>query len=552
MMMRSARSWPDADRHRSARWTRAKAAPVLAGITIAGLALTACGSAGSSATGAAGGGQASTVSSGGTLVIDSTFDLKTADPARSYEFTGELLAHNVYEHATTFDGTDLTKPVPQLTTFAWSNSNKTLTLTLNGTHKFADGTPVTADDIAFSYERLQGIQGSPSFLLDGVTVKEVNKSTVTLTTQTPNLALPAILANPSLGILEKKLVLEHGGSTTPKDGAEKFLNTQSAGSAAYQISSLSITSQIVLTRNPNYVGTKPKYDKIVIQNVQPATQKLNVQTGQAQIALDISPDEAKTLNGGSTKVISGISGFTVYSFFSADQAHGKAASDPNFVAAVRHAINYQTLLSIAGPGSVQVGGVVPVQFAGSLKSDPADAYNPALAKQLLAKSAYKGEPITYLYASDVTVQGLQLQLVAQSIQADLAKVGINLKLEPEPSATYYSTLRSNTTQAALAYWGPDFPDASNYLAFTPGQGVAVRANWTPSSATGKLVAPYVTAAENASSATRDQAYQALQTELNKVGPIIPLLQPSQSVVTTTSVSNVVPSPLWLLDLDSIK
>jgi peptide/nickel transport system substrate-binding protein len=523
----------------------------LAGLTIAAVALAACSSVAAGSGSGAGGGSASTTSSN-TLVIDSTFDLKTADPARSYEFTGELLAHNIYEHATTFEGTDLTKPVPQLTNFAWSNGNKTLTLTLDGTHRFADGTPVTAADIAFSYQRLQGIQGSPSFLLDGVTVKQVNATTVTLTTKTPNLALPAILANPSLGIVEKKLVLAHGGSTTPQDGAEKFLNTESAGSAAYQIDSLSITSQIVLKRNPYYVGPKPKWDKIVIQNVQPETQKLNVQTGQAQIALDISPQEAKSLNGGGTKVISGISGFTVYSFFGADQAHGKAAADPNFVAAVRHAINYQDLLAIAGAGSVQAGGVVPVQFAGSLKSDPSDTYDPALAKQLLAKSSYKGEPITYLYASDVTVQGLQLQLVAQAIQADLAKVGINLTLEPQPAATYYSTLRSDTAQAALAYWGPDFPDASNYLAFTPGQGVAVRANWTPASATGKLVAPYVAAAENAAQATRDQAYQALQTEMNKVGPIIPLLQPAQSVVTTTSVSNVVPSPLWLLDLDSIQ
>ena len=543
-MMQHARTRVDA-----AAW-RGRRTLGLAGLTVVAVALAAC-SSGTSAGGASGSGSASTASSS-TLVIDSTFDLKTADPARSYEFTGELLAHNVYEHATTYAGNDLTKPVPQLTNFAWSNDDKTLTLTLNGAHRFADGTPVTAADIAFSYQRLQGIQGSPSFLLDGVTVKEVNPTTVTLTTQTPNLALPAILANPSLGIVEKKLVLAHGGSTTPQDGAEKFLNTQSAGSAAYQIESLGITSQIVLKRNPYYAGPKPKWDKIVIQNVQPATQKLNVATGQAQIALDISPQEAKSMNGGGTKVISGISGFTVYSFFGADQAHGKAAADPDFVAAVRHAINYQNLLAIAGSGSVQVGGLVPVQFAGSLKSDPADTYNPALAKQLLAKSSYKGEPITYLYASDVTVQGLQLQLVAQAIQADLAKVGVKLTLEPQPSATYYSTLRSNTTQAALAYWGPDFPDASNYLAFTPGQGVAVRANWTPASATGKLVEPLVTAAENAPTATRDQAYQALQTEMNKVGPIIPLLQPAQSVVTTTGVSNVVPSPLWLLDLDSIK
>ncbi len=507
--------------------------------------------AGCSSSSATSGSSSSASATGGTLVVDSTFDLKTADPARSYEFTGELLAHNVYEHATTFAPGDLTTPLPELTTFAFSADGKTLTLTLNGQHRFADGSPVTVDDIVFSYQRLQGITGSPSFLLDGVTVAKVNDTSLTLTTTTPNLALPAILANPSLGVVEKKLVEQNGGTTTPQDGAEKYLNTASAGSAAYQIDTLDVSSKIVLKRNPSYVGTAPRWDKIVIENVAPATQKLNVQSGNAQIALDISPDSAKNLDGGSTKVINGISGFTVYTFFGADAAHGKAASDPNFVAAVRHAIDYGKLLDIAGKGSVRPGGVVPVQFPGALKDDPADTYDVAKAKELLAKTAYAGEPISYLYPSDVTVQGLQLQLIAQSIQADLKAVGINLELNPQPAATYYSTLRSNTVQSALAYWGPDFPDASNYLAFTPGQGVAKRANWSADSATGQQVTPLVQAAQAASADARNGAYQDLQRKLNEVGPIVPLLQPAQSVVTTTTVSGVEPSPLWLLDLASI-
>ena len=487
-----------------------------------------------------------------TLVVDSTFDLKTADPARSYEFTGELLAHNTHQYATTFEKSDLTKAVPQLTTYALSPDNKTLTLKLIGASKFPDGSAVTVDDIVFSYQRVQGIKGSPSFLLDGVSVAKVDNSTLTLTTATPNPALPAILANPSLGIVEAKLVKKNGGTTTPADKAEAFLNKTTAGSGPYQIDTLDISSQITLKRNPNYSGPKPAWDKVVIQNVAPATQKLNVQSGQADIALDISPDDAKTLDAGSTKVIKGLSVFTVYTFFAADQAHGKAVSDPKFVAAARHAINYQKLLNIAGPGSVQPGGVVPVQFPGSLKNDANNTYAPDKAKELLAQSAYKGEEITYLYASDVTVQGLQLQLLAQSIQADLKAAGINVKLDPQPAATYYSTLRSHTVQSALAYWGPDFPDASNYLAFTPGQGVAKSASWNPGAPTANAVAPFVTAAQSAIGDARVTAYQKLQEQLNKVGPIIPLIQPAQSVVTTTSISNLNPSPLWLLDLSQIK
>jgi len=40
----------------------------------------------------------------------------------------------------------------------------------------------------------------------------------------------AILANPALGILNSKVVKAHGGTTGADDAAEKYLNTESAGS----------------------------------------------------------------------------------------------------------------------------------------------------------------------------------------------------------------------------------------------------------------------------------------------------------------------------------
>ena len=80
-----------------------------------------------------------------------------------------------------------------------------------------------------------------------------------------------------------------------------------------------------------------------------------------------------------------------------------------------------------------------MQFPGSLKSDPSNAYDPNAAKELLAQSAYKGEEITYLYASDVTVQGLQLQLLAQSIQADLKAfaAGDTIQADDGPGTTVF-------------------------------------------------------------------------------------------------------------------
>ena len=125
------------------------------------LAVAACGS------GASGGG-----GSGPTLVIDSSFDLKTVDPGREYELTGQMLTKGMYETLLTFaeQRPHQARSRGLASSYELSPDAKTLTLTLAQGRVFSDGTPVTADDVVFSLQRLIGMKGNPSFLLDGVTV----------------------------------------------------------------------------------------------------------------------------------------------------------------------------------------------------------------------------------------------------------------------------------------------------------------------------------------------------------------------------------------------
>ena len=78
-------------------------------VLVAAAVLTASGlvACGSGSSGGAGSG-------GGTLVIDSSFDLKTVDPGREYELTGQMLTKGMYETLLTFANNDLTKPVGDL------------------------------------------------------------------------------------------------------------------------------------------------------------------------------------------------------------------------------------------------------------------------------------------------------------------------------------------------------------------------------------------------------------------------------------------------------
>lgn len=529
------------------------------------IALAACGS----------GGSKSASSSGGkSLVLDTQFDAVTFDPQRDFEFTGNMVDAQIYETALSYTGDNLTDVKPGIATYKISPDDKTVTLTLSGTHTFSDGKAVTADDIVYSYQRLLGIAGNPSFLLDDpagkpIQIAKVDDKTVTLTSSVANPALPTILPNPSLGIVEKSVVTANGGTTDAKDGAESYLDTHSAGSGPYEIQSADVKSRVELVANPKYAGTKPAYTKVIIKNAQAATQKVDLQSGQAQIATDISPQDANSLtSGGKISAASGASLYTLYTWFNQQPQYGKVVANTDFLDAVRHGIDYGALLKLVGPGTVQPGGVVPQGIFGALKSDPSNSYDLAAAKAALAKSGYKGEPINYLYDSEASAGNASYSTIAQTIQAQLKKVGINLKLTPQPSATALDTFRSHTYQAGLALWGADFPDASDYIAFGPDQNVGLRAGWATAagakadkalSASGVDVASadqiepmFDKAMTTADSTARQTAWEDVQKQMNKTGPFIPVLQPGSQLVFSKSVSGVVYNPLWTVKLADLK
>jgi peptide/nickel transport system substrate-binding protein len=506
--------------------------------------------------GCSSGGGSTQSSSSKTLVVDNTFDLKTSDPARAFELTGSIVDKALYETALTFEGSDVTKPVPQLTTYTMSSDNKTITLTLNGKHVFSSGNPVTIDDIVWSYKRVQGIAGNPSFLLTNLStgkpfaIEKTSDTTMTITDTAANPALPFILPNPSLGVLDEKTLEKNGGTTDKKDGAEKYLNGTSAGSGPYELDSYNATSKVVFKANPHYVGTKPAFSRVVLNNVTGPSQKTDVQGNQAQLALNLNSQQVSGLASGNIKVAKFTSANLGYLWLNQNASvSGGVTNKPGFVKAVRHAIDYKALQTIAGSGSTQPGGMVPSQFLGSLASDENNTTDAAAAKSDLAGSGYSKQTVTLSYPTDATLDGVSFADMAQSVQSNLQAAGVTVKLNGLPIATLLDAFRAGKLQAGLMYWGPDFPDPSDYITFSPGEGLGLRASWT------KDMAPEVTKAKEAAIAAqgdaRASAYEAWQKAANADGAFVPLVQAARYQVTN-GVSGNVPNAIWTVDLAAVK
>jgi peptide/nickel transport system substrate-binding protein len=543
--------------HAYARNTRIRHIGMTATVLAALSALTACGAAGGSSQ-AGGGGGSSAAASGGTLVVDSAyvFTSKDADPARGgVDFTAVPVFHALYDTLVTFANNDYTTPAPSLaTSYTATNNDKTFTFTLRKGVKFSNGDPLTASDVVFSFLRVQNLEDTPSYLMDGVTsVTAPNPSTVVMTTSTPDPALPYVLTNPAMGITDAKQVEAHGGTdaanASKTDSATSWLDANSVGTGPYVLKSFSASGRVELTANPNYWGPdKPHFQTVVYSAVDPATQALDIQRGSDDVALDIPTTQANGMKSQSSLAVQLFSSpISDFLFVSDKPSVSKVTANPDIQNAIRYGLDYAGLVSLAGPGSVRAAGIVPPGFLGALTASQAVATNTAKAKQYVAASGIKNPSITLSY---VTGTSALVPVLASRIQSSLGQIGITVTLNPQSSIVGVQDYRGGQDQMGLFNWAPDYPDPNDYLAFAPGGTVGLRAGW-PATAAPSLATEAATTGAMGSNSARGAGFVALQQALNTQSPIYPLVFPGESIVSSSNLTGVQFSSVWYVDFAAI-
>jgi peptide/nickel transport system substrate-binding protein len=535
--------------------TRFRKPRALAAVGAAALA-TAVGAYGATTVG----GSASKAAAGGTLVIDRSFEIKTSDPQRAFEPTAAIVDRAVYDTLLTYRGSDVAHPVPLLaSSYKASKDAKTYTFFLKQNVHFADGTQLTAADVVFSFQRLINLKGNPSFLLAGVKASAKGKYTVVLRSSTPNTAIPAIVANSSLGVVNSALVKKNGGTAAANaakaDKAEKWFNSSAsagAGSGPYVLKQYSTTSQIVLEPNSRYWGaSKAKWDSVVIRNMIAPTQLINIQRGSHEVAIDLSAAQATGIKSNKKlKVVLTPSTWVFWLFANNNADISSVTSNKKFQSAVRYAIDYRSVVAVGGPGTIQAPGIIPSMFLGSLPQSARINRNLTRAKADLAASGVGSEKVTLEYPSDLTVNGVPFASMAQKIQANLNQAGFDVDLAGSTVGTWLQKYRDGKMAFGLSLWGPDYPDPADYLAFLPGQLVGVRAGW-PAGSNPALEKLGNQARVATSEAARVRLYRQIQQKLNAEGPFVPLIQPTQVFVSTRDLRGAVFNSQYQIDVTQV-
>jgi peptide/nickel transport system substrate-binding protein len=171
------------------------------------------------------------------------------------------------------------------------------------------------------------------------------------------------------------------------------------------------------------------------------------------------------------------------------------------------------------------------------------------ARTLLREAGLPAVTGTITFAADRSVHGLDLRLLAQKVQADLAAVGMSVSLNGLPRPLALRLYQDGKNQIGLASWMADYPDATNFLVYAPGRVVGRRVGWpADASPAAQELARLAHEAESESDAARRVALLVrFQRGITRAGPYVMLFQPASGYAFRSTVQGVTSHPVWSID-----
>lgn len=491
-----------------------------------------------------------------TLVIGTDINVDHMDPARAFTFTSGWIHRELYNTLLQLPAVGLTPlELDVATGYEVSDDGLSYTFTIRDDVVFSDGSAMTADDVVFTFMRFINVHGNGSFLLSSVdTIEAVDDYTIRINLRESDPALINKMTFPGLGILNADVIRDAGGTDAADaettDLAGDFFYQASAGTGPYILESYEEGVQVVLVRNENFWGEQPYFDRIIYSHVpEAATQKIALESGDIDIAADITPDQIPALEGIPGIAVSQIGGTSLhYLGMNRDPEIGGPMADPLVNLAVRYALDYEGLRMLNSPNAITPPAMVPVGFFGALPADRAFKRDLTKAKELLAEAGYPdGFEADFTYW-DTTNGGVNFGTNAQKIQADLAEIGIAVNLIPTDLGGWLEPYRAGTLQMTYAIWGPDFADPANYLHFVPAvEGdvtVSNRINWVEANADPEILELRDKARVEPDPEKRAEYFAQIQVYEQEKGPWAPFLQPVVQVAYKDDIVGPVVHAFW--------
>ncbi len=365
---------------------------------------------------------------------------------------------------------DLANVFPTQANGGISANGKVWTIHIRSGVKFQDGTPLTAADVAFTYNYVikNNVSQYTTYIAGIEKATELNPTTVQLT----------CAHSMALGFMETQsvpILPQHIWEHVPAAAATNTYGNKAPliGSGPFQVVRYVKGSYIEMDRNPNYWGPKPTIDKIFFETYQDAeTMVTDFDAGRLDGMWGIPVAQFQKLGSGSgAKAIA-------YPYYALDDLEFNCSTskystgnpvlrDWKFRQALNYAIDRQRLCAIAEDGLAQPGTTILLpgtwvnpDYHWQPAAGQAYTFDLAKAGQLLTAAGYplkngvrvnkQGKPI--VLRLETPTDKPDEQTAVKLITGWLQRLGLTIRLSVLDSGTLDSAM-TNTHGSA---WAPDY------------------------------------------------------------------------------------------------
>ncbi|MDR4948085.1 ABC transporter substrate-binding protein [Neobacillus cucumis] len=411
-----------------------------------------------------------------TLIIGIESEADVLDPHRAGGWVTYRVNSQIHEQLLTEDLSESAKkeavpPIKPALAESWEISPDGLEYTfhLRKGVKFQDGTDFNAAAVEFNFRRVWDKsfkyydQRSASNLMNTVSkiasINVVDDNTILFKMKEPFSPFLRMLAgSSSVPILSPAALKKYGNDMYAE---------HPIGTGPFKFEERVKGQKIVLVRNDNYWGKKPKLDRVIFQPIPDNTARVTaLESGEVDVIAVPPPDSISKLKDKGFKIDQGK---PPHVWFLSFNFNNKYMKDKRVRQAIAMAINKEGMAKELLKNTVN-----PAYSAQSPANEAYDTnfvdykYNPAKAKELLKEAGLEnGFTTTFQTSVDGSGQLIPVPM-AEWIQQDLAKIGIKVKLETFEWISYLGKWADMGSEVGFNQmsWGMSTPYFLYNIAFT--------------------------------------------------------------------------------------
>ena len=448
-----------------------------------------------------------------TVIIGIANDVNNLDPQGSNTDANMMVFYLTHERLVNIDP-DTGKVIPALAT-EWTvyADGCVYEFTIDKDATFTDGTPCTAEDVKYTYDKAKTSSFASQKVADVIATEVIDSTHIRITLQKANQDWLTLMAHGGMSILSK--------AACEKDS----VNGPRLGSGMFSLEEWVPGSHCSFVRYDGYrKGAAPTRRIVMKLYKEASTRLIALQTGEIDVCIDPSTTDLERIKADANLDL--IQTPNVVMLYMPMQMEKKGLDNVHVRKALAYAMDKESIVYAAydGLATVHNNYINRGQF-GLNENIHVYEYNLEKAKEELALSGYKPGQLTFHIMVDKEFK----KTAALIFQGACAQIGINIVLEEMETAALKGKLNDASLDYELALYqftddlGTDYTLRNQHGSTVQADGTlkkngSNRCNMKDATFNAMLDEALV----ETDSAKREQDYHEIENYLDEICPLVPI------------------------------